>query len=330
MAVATTHNAAWSSRLNPFRIHGTALPPNLLLMVKLVVVGLFIKGYHLSFPDAFAPFIGLFDLVPEPWFRRAFKVLFSLSALGLMCNRAVRTNCIIIGCLFLVATLSSTVYYRNAKVFVGLLFLLTGLQGGRAPPLLIWWQLGIMYLGAGINKLFEADWRSGQYFDHFLGDIYGSSIYLNIAPLLPGNGLAMAMCWWVILAELSAGILFFLRRYHAAAVWLAASVHCGAAILVAGDYGIYLAAVLASFLALLRWPERDEERHAPPGTSKLHRLVWKPLPYFIALVCLTAPFGAWRAPMVRLWGSVGAVILAVVLVKSLLGLRRQGERSERL
>ena len=77
--------------------------------------------------------------------------------------RASPTNCLIIRCLFLVATLSSKIYYRNAKVFVGVLFFLTGLQEKGKEPSLIWWQLVIMYFGAGLNKFFEVDWRSGLY-----------------------------------------------------------------------------------------------------------------------------------------------------------------------
>jgi hypothetical protein len=152
--------------------------------------------------------------------------------------------------------LSSKVYYRNAIVFVGVLFLLTGLQESGRPPILIWWQLAVMYFGAGLNKLLEVDWRTGQYFDHFLGHMYGSPVYTSLAPLFPGHLLAAAMCWWIILAELTAGVLFLFRRYHRIAVWFAASVHVGAAVLVVGDFGIFLAAVLASYLALAPWPER--------------------------------------------------------------------------
>ena len=95
------------------------------------------------------------EIFPAPWYRRAFKVAFIVCGTGLLFNRAVRVNCLILGGLFLVATLSSKVYYRNAKVFVGVLFFLTGLQEKGKPPWMLWWQLAIMYFGAGLNKMLE-------------------------------------------------------------------------------------------------------------------------------------------------------------------------------
>jgi hypothetical protein len=239
----------------PFRVTGTALPPNILLLAKIIVVALVAKDYHFGFPDVFAPFFGFFEAIPAPWWRRFLKISFLVSGGCLLFNRAVRINCLIIGCVFLGAALSSRIYYRNAKVFVGVIMLLAGLQDKDRPPLLIWWQLAIVYLGAGINKLVEADWRSGQYFDYFLTEVYSSRIYAIGASLLPGSWFAFALCWWVIAAELAAGALFLRRRSHGHAVWLAATVHMGAAILVVGDYGVFFVAVLASYLSTYDWPQ---------------------------------------------------------------------------
>lgn len=258
MALAAPLNAFAGSSWNPLRMTGTALPPQLLLMVKVVVVGLFLKGYHLGFPDVFTPFFAWMEVFPEPWTRRAFKIAFTLSATSLLFNRAVRANCLLIGGLFLVATLASKVYYRNAKVFVGVLFFLTGLQEKGQSPWLLWWQLAIMYFGAGLNKLLEADWRSGQYFAHFLTEIYPSEAYRLLAPLFPGIWLATLMCWSIFLAELVASFMFLSARLRPTAVWIAMAVHVAAAVLVVGDYGIYLAAVLASYLCCFPWPDRVE------------------------------------------------------------------------
>lgn len=242
------------SSWNPLRVTDTELPPQLLLMAKIVVVGLVIRHYHLGLPDVFAPFFEWMEIFPEPWYRRVLRATFIVSGTALLFNRAVRTNCLILGSLFLVGTLSSKVYYRNAKVFVGLLLFLTGLQEKGKPPWMIWWQLAIMYFGAGLNKLFEADWRTGQYFDYFLTHIYESQAYQLIRHALPGLWVARLMCWSVIGLELAAGVMFTIGRLRPTAVWLAACVHVGAALLVAGDYGIYVAAVLASYMSCLPWP----------------------------------------------------------------------------
>ena len=256
MALATSIDRFSMSSWNPLRVTDTDLPPQLLLMAKVVVLGLVLKDYHLGFPDVFVPFFEWMEIFPAPWHRRAFKVAFIVFGTALMFNRAVRMNCLILGGLFVVATLSSKVYYRNAKVFVGVLLFLTGLQEKGKPPWMIWWQLAIMYFGAGLNKMLEVDWRTGQYFDHFLTHIYPSEAYRVIAPLLPGQWVARLMGCSIILAELSAGVMFTMSRFRPMAVWVGASVHIGAALLVVGDYGIFMTAVLASYLSCLPWPER--------------------------------------------------------------------------
>jgi len=256
MALASSVERFSMSSWNPLRVTDTDLPPQLLLMAKVLVLGLVLKNYHLGFPDVFAPFFGWMEIFPAPWYRRAFKVAFIVCGTALLFNRAVRVNCLILGGLFLVATLSSKVYYRNAKVFVGILLFLTGLQEKGKPPWMIWWQLAIMYFGAGLNKALEVDWRTGQYFDHFLTQIYPSEAYRLIAPLLPGQWVARLMSWSIILTELSAAVMFTMDRLRPLAVWVAASCHIGAALLVVGDYGIFMAAVLTSYLSCLPWPER--------------------------------------------------------------------------
>ena len=261
--------------LLPIRVHGTALPPNLLLMAKLIVLGLVLKQYPDRLPDAFAPILPFFDVMPAPYFRWAMKLVFALAATALLFNQAVRTSCLILGSLFLVATLVSRVYYHNSVVFVALVFLMIGLQERNRPPTLLSWQLGIMYLGAGLNKLLEADWRSGQYFAYFLSEIYGSEIYAPMAALLPSGWLALYLCWHVIAAELLAGTLFFVSRLRRVAVWVSAGVHGGAAMLVMDDYGIFLSAVLASYLLIVNWPAHLLVRFRPRSVaSVLARLHW--------------------------------------------------------
>jgi hypothetical protein len=286
MALAGKLKRFGESSWNPLRVTDTELPPQLLLMAKIVVVGLVLRNYHLGLPDVFAPFFEWMEIFPAPWYRRVLRMTFIVCGTALLLNRAVRTNCLILGSLFLVGTLSSKVYYRNAKVFVGLLLFLTGLQERGKPPWMIWWQLAIMYFGAGLNKLFEADWRTGQYFDHFLTAIYQSDVYQIIRHALPGMWVARLMCWSIIALELTAGVMFTIGRLRPTAVWLAASVHVGAALLVAGDYGIYVAAVLASYMSCISWPtgldasvdSRSRWRAAKPIFSSLdqdHLVRWR-------------------------------------------------------
>jgi hypothetical protein len=74
MALAASIERFAISSWNPLRVTGTDLPPQLLLMAKVLVLGLVLKNYHLGFPDVFAPFFEWMEVFPAPWYRRAFKV----------------------------------------------------------------------------------------------------------------------------------------------------------------------------------------------------------------------------------------------------------------
>jgi hypothetical protein len=314
VALAVAVNRAWRSSWNPIRVEGTQLPGPLLLTAKLLVIGLVLKGYHLGFPDPFAPMFAWMDGLPKPGWSLALQAAFVASGTALLLNRAVRANCIVLGAVFLLATLTSKVYYRNAKVFVGLLFFLIGLQEKGRSPWLIYWQLAIMYFGAGLNKLMEVDWRTGQYFDYFLGSIREAPLYVALAPLLPGMLLAQLMCWSIFVAEMLAALLFLFARTRPLAVWVAAGVHAGAAILVQGDYGIFLSAVLLSYLACLPWPERLTVSEPAPPRTWLRRLLSAADPDgrldWISSTADASPF-LLRADG-RVWKGLRAVALATV------------------
>jgi hypothetical protein len=252
------------------RVDGTELPPNLLLIAKLFVIAIICKGYNLALPDVFAPIVPFFDGLPNPYWKLALQSAFAIGAVGIAFNYRVRTWCLLIGAVFVLATMSNRVYYRNANFFVGLVFLHIGLQEQNKPVRLLAWQLGVMYLGCGINKLFDPDWRSGQYFAWYLPNIHGSSFYAVAAPLLPQGWLATLLCWHVITAEITAGLLFFSPATRRMAVWVAAGMHAGAAMMIGMDYEIFLSVVLASYLVALPWPARLTVR---AGRSVLSRLL---------------------------------------------------------
>jgi len=82
------------------------------------------------------------------------------------------------------------------------------------------------------------------------------------------------MGWSIILAELSAGLMFTMNRFRSTAVWLGASVHIGAALLVVGDYGIFMAAVLASYLSCFPWPARLDATAGTRGWAQFAKTVF--------------------------------------------------------
>lgn len=323
----------------PFTVDGTDLPPNLLLIAKLAVVALFFKGYHLVLPDVFAPTVPLFEGLPAPYFRWFLEAGLAVGALGVMFNRRVRACCIVLGLVFILATMVNRAYYRNANFFVGAMFLTIGLDDARHPGRFLAWQLGTMYFGSGLNKLTELDWRTGHYFDYYFSSIHPSVIYGAAAPLLPAGWLAFGLCWSVIVLEIAAGVMFFRARLRRMAVWLGAGVHAGAAMLVGMDYGIFLWVVLASYLLVAPWPESSQVRGIfdVSAGGRVYRglgaawraALWTPAVSIALIAALTFIRDPWMTRAVRLTGFLAAVLLGMALVlwmvkwKSAGRLRRQ-------
>jgi hypothetical protein len=84
--------------LNPLACTGTALPPNLLLIAKLIALGLLLKGYVPRIPGVFLPMWAALDLLPEPELvRLAMQATVVTAGVCLLCNRAVRTCAFLIG-----------------------------------------------------------------------------------------------------------------------------------------------------------------------------------------------------------------------------------------
>jgi predicted DCC family thiol-disulfide oxidoreductase YuxK len=121
-----------AASLNPLRCRTAGLPPNLLLMAKLVVLMLLLTG-HIGLLPGGAPM----------------RVLFAAVAVALLLNRAVRLCAVGLGAMLLLAAAVSKDY---TQAFCGLLLALTGLYHARITPRLLQLLVIIAYFGAGLNK----------------------------------------------------------------------------------------------------------------------------------------------------------------------------------
>src|SRR5712691_6765161 len=129
MAVARQVRPGDKPSLNPLKCSGTSLPVPVLLMAKLLALCILLSLEWRGFPDPFLPFIpALRYLGPGPLFRWSLKGIFFVASGALLFNRYVRAACLAIGSVFLVAVLSSRIYFQNNLLFVGCLFFLAGLS----------------------------------------------------------------------------------------------------------------------------------------------------------------------------------------------------------
>ena len=149
--------------LNPLRLPLTPLPPNLLLMAKLIALALLLTNHVRFLPDPFLPFASFFDALPGPAFQLTLQILFLASAISLLFNQKVRIASLLLGATILTGVISSKAYYGNNKAFCGLMLFLIGLSNSTGPATFLRWQFALVYFGAGLNKMLDPDWQSGLF-----------------------------------------------------------------------------------------------------------------------------------------------------------------------
>jgi hypothetical protein len=246
--------------LNPLRMSGTALPPSLLMAAKLLVLAYVLEGQLDGLPDGFLPFVSyLGHFNGSAYYRHALQAVIVGAGLALWLNRAVRASCLLIGSALLLAILSSQPYYHNNLLYIGLFFAIAALYDERLGSLLFRAQLAVIYLGAGLNKLLDVDWRTGAFVQDWLRpDHYESgSIYLHFASLLPGTTLSALFSWFAILTEFALVPLLLVPRFVPLAIFVGVSYHTGLVLITGGStFNMFWYALVATYIALLQWPVR--------------------------------------------------------------------------
>jgi hypothetical protein len=243
--------------LSPLAVGGTDMPPNLLLLTKLVAVCFLISGQWASLPKPFLPFVGVLgDLGSPAVFKAALSVVFLVAALMLLTNRSPRAASLALGLVLLVALLSSRTYVENNRFYACLLFLLAGLSDRRTGGRLIQLQIVVLYCGAALNKLLDVDWRSGQYFENLVSVSPLASTYSGFSGLLPSLVLSALLGWAVIVTEFALAGAFMARRFIPIAIWVGVAYHTSLVLITGRTFGMFWFAATASYLAFVAWPTR--------------------------------------------------------------------------
>jgi len=251
MASRSLDRPSW----NPLRCSGTALPVPLLLMAKLIAVSLLLTNHVRLLQEPFLAFVPqLENMAAQAAFLTVLRAMFVISAVTLILNRKVRLSSFLLGATIILAVISSKAYYGNNKLFCGVMLLLTGLYQGRLGAWLLRLQMAVVYFGAGLNKLLDADWQSGVFFDHWAGKVLGNSLYLWAAPLLPAMLLAKLVCWATIATELGLAAAFLVRRAWPWAIWVSLLFHAALLEFTGSTFTMFFYAMQAAMLLFVEWP----------------------------------------------------------------------------
>lgn len=264
----------WTSRWNPFACDSTSLAPNHLLAAKLLVLYVFAVGGVRVRPRPRVPFHPAFDAIGDSPLWDAFPLLFAGLALALFFNRMVRAASLGLGLIILLSVLSSRLYFSNNNVLFAVTLMLIGLQergpDGEGPGPNGWMlraQLALIYLGAGLNKLLDVDWRSGRFFEYWTGEILGLGWYGRAAEALPPLALSQSMGWLTIGVELGLAAAFAVPRWTGPAVAVGLAFHAGMLAFTGGEISwVFLYGMTALYLTVVRWPS-PAPREAGPAAS---------------------------------------------------------------
>lgn len=246
-----TSTASW----NPLRLSGTRLPAPLLLAAKLIVITMLATGHVSTLPDPFLPFLPVFDRIGNPdLFRRLLQILFLAGSIALLLNRRVRLASFVVGVTILVGIASSRIYWANNTFFCGAVLALIGLHTSPRSVWLLRIQVAMIYFGAGLNKILDPDWLSGQFFEHWAVENLQHDLYIRVAALLPPMALAKFLCWATIATELSLSVGFAARPLWPFAIWLGLLFHVSMTVFTGITFVLFLYVAPAAYFAFARWP----------------------------------------------------------------------------
>lgn len=241
---------------NPLACSDTPLAPNALLMAKLAVLLLFVKGFVLHLGVPFAPLVsGLDKLRHFPSFGIALQSVFVAASACLLVNRFVRTSALLLGVLVLFEQVQSEPALNGYALLCGCVLLLVGLHRGGEQPTLVQWQLVLLYLVAAANKFANPDWTGGSIVETWLSDASAHPAAAWFAALMPAGFVPAVLPWAIIACEVLLAIGLAVPRTRKWTVFggivFQLAVHVTFSSAAMGSFSI---AMGIAYLSFLRWP----------------------------------------------------------------------------
>lgn len=281
----------------PWRFSGTAMRPNTLLLCKLLFLLSAGHGVQRKFDDPYLPFVPIFDVLRDVpgLLPAALSTAYWVAGAALLMNAWVRASAVTLGTTIILALLASRPLFQNHVFIIGCLFLLSGLHRPGEAPWLIRWQFVLLYFGAALNKILQADWWSGAFMHTWMHDHLGNRLYALGSAVFPERWFAAGVSWAVMAAEFALVVLFLVRRWNHIAVWGVILLHLGfLAVVGLGPFGYFTEALMIGLLAFLSWPRHRVEVRFHQGRARWPR-PWLVLANWDGLFRLGAPVtdGPW-------------------------------------
>jgi predicted DCC family thiol-disulfide oxidoreductase YuxK len=242
---------------NPLTLSGTELPSAVLLLAKLATI-VFLLHALKQLSTIYLPFIPALDYLPLPAgvVQHGMQLVLLAASVALLCNQRVRVAALVLGGGLFFELMASTLWFENNRTYLACLFVLVGLTGrGRdSTPWLLRAQVIILYFGAGLNKVLDPDWRSGQFFAYWVTHILQYRPLLLLNSWLPNGMLWVLLGWLTILGELGLAVAFMIPRLRPAAMVFGIIFHSALYIVADRSFGMFFFIAPISYLAFVTWP----------------------------------------------------------------------------
>ena len=229
--------------------------PLLFAARMLVIFLIWVRGMKHILPP-FLPFIPGMEILREfAWVYTLLDWLYWVSLVAVFAGIRFQQFSIILGALVLFVILGAKPQFSNSFLFSGCLLFLIGVY----RPGLEWVfrvQIALLYLGAGINKLFDPDWLSGRYFEFFLSEVYVNPISRVLTSLFEVGVLGITLSWATIFIELTFGIWALVGRKTVLLFLLIQLFHLSMLVLTLGELSFifYFLMSVGGYL-ILPWDE---------------------------------------------------------------------------
>jgi hypothetical protein len=248
----------------PFRLHNSAVPPELVLLARGAVLVLLLLG-HEPYPIR-VPYILALDAIPTELWAWVRDYGLQSGLLLLLFTPWVRIGALLSGGIFLIGLLGCRGCHSMAHTYTAMVLLMVGLSSHAAGTRLVRLQMVVLYAAAGLNKALVVEWWNGGYFETMMFDRYDHTLYQQIAGFLPAGSLSTFMGISVIAMEFLLALWFLRREWYLFGIVLGVFFHTGITITMGSTFGPFYGVLLLSFMVFAGLPQQIRLQ-LPPGAA---------------------------------------------------------------
>ena len=242
---------------NPLAFSDTPMEPSVLLAAKLAFVALAGGGFFLHVGQPFAPLLGPLDaLRAAPGFGALLQAAFWIPGVALLLNRHVRVASAACGVVVLWTQLQSRPALASPALLLGFLLVLAGLEAPRRRPLLLRWQIVVVFVIAFAGKIADPLWRDGTVMAGLIESGMAGPFFAWSAGVRPPALSAAGFSWAIMVAQFALACGLATTPWNAHAVRYAVIVQLATLLLLpTAAMAAWSIAVGIGLLAFLDWPQ---------------------------------------------------------------------------